>query len=682
MNMNLGSWARKNKQEILIVVMLLIVAGIPRLLDLGLFLTADEKNWIGRSYEFIRAFKDFRFNDMLQTTHPGVTTTWLVGASITAKMLLSHIPFSFNNMVHFVKAAQLPIALVTTLTIPIIYFLTKRLLSHPIAVAASLLIALDPFLIGHSRVAHVDGLLAHLLFIAALGLLVYRQTKYDRRWLLFSAVVASLAILTKIPAIFLLPFFWLVVITDRSQRNHLLLLARLKDFVMWTLIIGLLFVTLWPAILWVPNPQGNVLVLKRDFVQASITPHNAVEDYTLNSAHYPLALLVRSTPILLVGNLLAFILVTWQSIAIARKSSPSHYRLPITDYWLLLSYSFFFIVMMTIGAKKGDRYILPVWPALALMATIGYWRTAELLARYRNISPGKVFTAIATLLVLSTGYTVWHYHPYTLAYASPLFKDNLSQELGWGEGLEQVAAWLNTNAPTSVVASWYPEELGAYTTAQIAHINAHQQGKVQYVVLYRNMFGRSPEHYANDFIDEYYKKREPIFIAHVAGKEFAWVYDKWVFENIVGELLPGTVVTQQIPVATHLLYGIDILPATYSSTVNRGELLVRLKDSQGTLIQEWRTLVTKLNDNEWLTLALSTPKQITDRAVTVEISAEGTIPDNAPTIRITRKYSYRPGDVGGSIKHQGDVAVRLRYVISGQQVTEEEGKLLRQLESK
>lgn len=679
--MNLRAWVQKNQKGILIIALLLVVAGVPRLLDLGLFLTADEKNWIGRSYEFIRAFKDFRFNDMLQTTHPGVTTTWLVGAAITAKMLLSHIPFSFNNLVHFVKVAQLPIALVTTLTIPVIYCLAKRLLGFPIAIAASLLIALDPFLIGYSRVAHVDGLLAHLLFIAALGLLVYRQSHYDRCWLLFSAIVAGLAILTKIPAIFLLPFFWLVVITDQSQRSQLALLKRFKDFVMWVLTIGLLFVTLWPAILWVPNPQGNVLVLKRDFVQASTTPHNTVEDYTLNSAHYPLALLVRSTPVLLVGNILAFFLIAWQSITLIRKAKPATYNLQLTTYNLLLAYAFFFIVMMTIGAKKGDRYILPVWPALALMATIGYWQLVELIARYRSMSPRKVFTAIATLLILCTGYTVWHYHPYTLAYASPLFKDNLSQELGWGEGLEQVAAWLNTNAPNSVVASWYPEELGAYTTAQVAHINAHQQGKVQYVVLYRNMFGRSPEHYANDFIDEYYKKREPIFTAHVVGKEFAWVYDKWVFENIVGELLPGVMVTQQIPVTAHVLYGIDILPATYSSTVNRGDLLVRLKDSQGAVIQEWRTPVTKLNDNEWLTLALNTPKQTTGSIVTVEISAEGTVPDNAPTIRITRKYSYRPGDVGGSIKHQGDVAVRLRYIISGQQVTEEEGKLLRQLES-
>src|SRR3989344_8977037 len=180
--MNFIAWLRHHRREITIITALLVLAGLPRLLDLGVFLTADEKNWIGRSYEFIRAFKDFRFNDMLQTTHPGVTTLWLVGTSVTAKMVLEHIPFSSGNMVHFVKAAQLPIAMMTTLTIPLMYWLMKRLWGSSIALVAAVLIALDPFLVGYSRVAHVDALLAHFLFIAALGLLIYRQTNYSQRW--------------------------------------------------------------------------------------------------------------------------------------------------------------------------------------------------------------------------------------------------------------------------------------------------------------------------------------------------------------------------------------------------------------------------------------------------------------------------------------------------------------------
>src|SRR3990167_9396247 len=64
-------------------------------------------------------------------------------------------------------------------------------------------------------------------------------------------------------------------------------------------------------------------------------------------------------------------------------------------------------------------------------------------------------------------------------------------------------------------ASWYPEELDVYTNGPVAHINSHLQNQVRFVVLYRNMFGREPSHYANDFIDEYYKKMEPVFVVKV-----------------------------------------------------------------------------------------------------------------------------------------------------------------------
>ena len=53
---------REKKWEIIMAGLILAVAMMPRVIDLGVVLTADEKNWIGRSYGFIGGFKDWRFN--------------------------------------------------------------------------------------------------------------------------------------------------------------------------------------------------------------------------------------------------------------------------------------------------------------------------------------------------------------------------------------------------------------------------------------------------------------------------------------------------------------------------------------------------------------------------------------------------------------------------------------------
>ena len=39
---------REKKWEIIMAGLILAVAMMPRVIDLGVFLTADEKNWIGR----------------------------------------------------------------------------------------------------------------------------------------------------------------------------------------------------------------------------------------------------------------------------------------------------------------------------------------------------------------------------------------------------------------------------------------------------------------------------------------------------------------------------------------------------------------------------------------------------------------------------------------------------------
>lgn len=675
------AWWQRHKTDIILMAVLFAVAAVPRLWGLGTFLTADEKNWIGRSYEFVRAFKDFRFNDMLQTTHPGVVTLWVVGVAVIGTVVTRHIPFSSQTLQHFVWSSQAGVALVNVLAVPAMYFLLKKLLpGRALPFLAALFIALDPFVIGYSRVAHVDALLMSFLTLTILSLIIWGKTGFNRRWLVTSAVLFGIALLSKVPAIFSLPYLLLVVLVFHTKGvfQRQFMRARSRDLLEWLMIAGLLFVIVWPAILFVPNPQGNVLTLKRDIVSAAQTPHNTTEEYTLNPWHYPAALLARTTPVTLIFSLVAVGLLL--AGLVTRKD-----LLPTVDSkvaWLLVAYIALFVVMMTLGAKKGDRYILPVWPAVDILAALGVWGIAS-RPKFRR-DPMRVFFwgggAVAAFLLV----TVAWYHPYELAYSNPLFADNLSQELGWGEGLEQVAGWLNEHSPNAIVASWYPEELGAFTTARVAHINAHEQNQVQFVVLYKNMFGRAPDHPANNFIDEYYKKHEPVFVAQVAGKEFAWVYAKPVYERVVGELTPELAVGQEVAVNHEHLAAVEVFAATYSGKATAGEMIVTLKDGfQGIALHSWAVPVTSLNDAGWTRFLLPIDLELAGKNVVVEISGRGTSGGNAPTVRYASTHDYVPGDylvsrsgpLSANDKKSGDLAVRLRYRVGTDLATDEESRL-------
>ncbi len=672
MNSPVITYIKTNRNLILILIGLFVLAALPRLLDLGSFLTADEKNWIFRSYEFIRAFKDFRFNDMLQTTHPGVTTMWVSGIAITAKMFLSKVPFSESNLIYFVKAAQFPIALLNALAIPAAYLLMRKLTDKMyLPLIAAAFMALNPFLIGYSRVIHVDALLGSLLFLAVLSTILYAHTGYTRVWLIISALFASLALLTKAPAVFIIPFFVLTVLMYEGKNilSSKIFQERFKDAVIWGLIIVISILFMWPAILWVPNPQGNVLLLKRDIGRAAVTPHNMTEDYSVNAWHYPAALITRTTiPILILSLIgIAVGVVAYLRYPVKRRRD----ILPLT---LLIAYVFFFVIMMTLGAKKGDRYILPVFFALDALAVVGLWYIVSSIVGItkkksvaRNVMLGT--SAGAILILLYLGVTDYKYHPYALAYSNSLFPDNLSQELGWGEGLEQVGAWLMQQKDTGLVASWYPEELGAYTSANVVNLSAHENPRTRYVVLYRNMFGRATDHPATGFVEEYYTKRKPVFIAKIADKEFAWVYERQPYELAVGEMLPAMSVRQEVPIIHENLAGVDVLVATYNGRAKKGDLHVQLLNTSGTSLYEWTVPISKINNDEWMTLVLPERLlQIQDKSVIVEVFATGTEKGNAPSLRYTKQYDKRSTNAlirdtaqGVSTQLKGDLSVRLRY---------------------
>ncbi len=695
-----------NKIEIFLIGGLVLLSLLPRIIDLGTFLTADEKNWIGRSYEFIRAFKDWRFNDMLQTTHPGVTTLWLAGVFVSARMIFWHVPFSFENLIHFVEFAQLPIALVNVLFIPVVYWLLKKLFEkRSISLAGAVLVALDPIVIGYSRLVHVDALLMNFMLVSALCLLLYMKKGFSWTWLTASAVFGGLSFLTKAPAVFLIPYFVLALIffCPRVFFDKRLFLDRSRELVLWVMIAGLVFVLLWPAILWVQNPEGNVLLLKRDIGRAVATPHHMTESYSVNWSFYLFTLLTRTSSLI---QFFWLVFLVWLVAKTKRwlvsdglKKRGGEDKQALRLWWLLLLYVFFFVLMMTLGAKKGDRYILPVFPVIDIMAAGGIFVVIDslfgvvktlVLKRKRFEARSWVLKRLIGVVVVSgvvgsLAYTAYNYHPYAIAYSNPFWPDDLSQELGWGEGLEQVGEWLNGHAPQAVVASWYPEELAAYTTAQVAHINAHEQGKARYIVLYKNMFGRAPDHPANDFIDEYYKKRRPVFIAYVAGKEFAWVYEKPVYERVVGELEAGERVGQELNMAEEKWVGLDVMVATYQGEAKIGSLVISVKDKPGgNLIGQWERKVEDIEDDSWLRLKMGEALPLETRSLFVEIRAKDTFKGNAPTVRYTRDNDYRDTkmfiwrrDDGYKRKEiGGDLALRLLYEKNGQVVTDDDTKLV------
>ena len=108
------------------------------------------------------------------------------------------------------KLARLPVLLLGTLLIGLIYAWGRRLLGVPSALAVTLLASFSPNLVAHSRVATADVGCTFFMFAAVAAFWWATQTGELKRWIACGALT-GLALITKFTALLLGPTYVLLV---------------------------------------------------------------------------------------------------------------------------------------------------------------------------------------------------------------------------------------------------------------------------------------------------------------------------------------------------------------------------------------------------------------------------------------------------------------------------------------
>ena len=377
-----------------------LAALLPRVLALGLFITDDEANfWLTRSDIFLRAIRTGDFAATAITAHPGVTTMWLGAAGIVLRRTLLDWGILQSDAFPVVLAMmRLPAALAHVAVLLMGYGLLRRMFPPKVypalALLAALLWAADPFVIAYSKLLHTDALAGSFMTLSLLAACV--AFNHDRRkpkgwmgtrWLVLSGVAAGLAFLSKSPALALVPAVGLVALLanrDEGPRtqddDHVKwpIVYRLSSIVhpliVWTIAAAITVFALWPA-LWV-SPLQAYAQLRVGVEIEGAQPHMlgnfflGREDDAPGLLFYPAALALRSTPWTLLGLLL--LPLAWRNVA--AWGEPGDRRSGVAARRSLVALAGFvilFVAAMSMFPKKFDRYIVPAFPALDVLAAFG-----------------------------------------------------------------------------------------------------------------------------------------------------------------------------------------------------------------------------------------------------------------------------------------------------------------------
>jgi hypothetical protein len=367
--------------------------------------------------------------------------------------------------------------------------------------------------------------------------------------------------------LFLNPFIALIglwSLANRRLRGEAVtwrhVAATVGDGLLWFGCAVAAFVAFWPAMWVIPIDALRTIFFigskyasgghaKGNFFLGTVSQDPGV-------LFYPVTWLLRSSPLVWLGLMITGILglKQWKAgrpnestarrsermrSASSRQSSISPISKLTTDsprryILLLLVYAILFIAFMTSGEKKQDRYILPVYPTLSIVAAFGLAQLSNLklpwsVAYARQPSNLKFLLLVITILIFQGALVVANY-PYYLTYYNPMLGGIRGAErmvtVGWGEGLDVTAAYLNQkpDARDLRVSAWYQSTFAPFFKGE-AISYSKEKGKAMagdYVVFYINQLQRR---FPDDELFRYFESRyQPEQVISLKNVDYAVIY--------------------------------------------------------------------------------------------------------------------------------------------------------------
>ncbi len=531
------------------------------------FITPDEPMWVFRALRFSQALQVHRWADTFQVGHPGVITMWLGALGIAWEQFrhgaaaAAHLAWIdrvawvapdnadlFRHLAPFLPPARTAMAVLTSLGIVGMYVLACRLWDRRLALVGALFLAFDPFLIALSGLLHVDAPAATFM---ALGLLAWLNALDSTRpqggslplpaalFALLAGLCSGLAILSKSPAAFMGPAVVAVALLvfllgARPTWRRLGQIAMLGAI--WAAGTAAAAFGAFPA-MWV-DPLG---VLKDIYGLAGGRLDMPYHDSFFRGIgggdpgplFYPTVFLFRLTPVVLVGLLFSL----WPLLTGWRSPQANRRRAIMAALW---TFAIGLTAFLTVAAEKFDRYLLPAFVALDLLAAVGWVELLRLLyagryavralrrgPRAQDMGPVRAFVAVAAALAIAQAAMVLPTWPYYLDAYNPLV-GGLGEALrtlpvGWGEGLEQVALHLRRTAPAqgeTVIAGASPVTLAPLIDGRVLPLDRSSlllADKVLITAIDRQIY---PQHVAGLISGARLE-----YVLRMGGQEVLWLYD-------------------------------------------------------------------------------------------------------------------------------------------------------------
>ena len=201
--------------------------GLPRLKN---FSGVDEPYWsYDRVPKFWQSVKDQKWKSTNICDKPGIPLAIISGAGLPfisenikdlGKLRYDQktVP-ELNAIRDIYYKLRFPVFIFTLLSLPLFYFLLKKLLGDTTAKFATIFIGFSPVLLGISLIINSDAILWILTALSTLSLFVFLKDN-QKKYLILSGILLGLSVITKYVANILFVYFFFIFLLEYILHAH------------------------------------------------------------------------------------------------------------------------------------------------------------------------------------------------------------------------------------------------------------------------------------------------------------------------------------------------------------------------------------------------------------------------------------------------------------------------------
>ena len=401
-------------------------------------ISPDAVNWHYRSEQFVVGLKFAQFEKTYQHYHPGVTLMWITGIPIEIyKHITNDRVYSINNFESFDLVAKVSVVVVQFILSILIILVLSKIIGFYKTFLTVVFFTFEPFFIGNSRLYHLDVLTTLFILLSLIyGFLGLKKEKI--LYQILTGLFLALAFLTKsisIGAVLFILFYAVsyFLFSRQPKRIFKYCLITFFSFAFFTFL-------LFPA-LWV-RPIYYLSFIFSESLRIGVRKGHSqilLGEETIDPGFwfYPLVILIKTSPFLLIGAVTGLI-TSLKKVGVILKDVKNRYL----NFGLYLAVFYFgYVAVMTYPSKKIDRYMIVIYPFMAFLAVVGYSR----ILSYCKTKKTKIIFWLS-IIVLAASFWVYpliKIYPYYFTYSSPAVgspenASNIIQQKAFGVGIHEL----------------------------------------------------------------------------------------------------------------------------------------------------------------------------------------------------------------------------------------------------